>query len=112
MLILLAGLAVYRNWRYEQALDSLLWKVDYRDIALKAPSSAAAASTGLLRTSQASLSSNPETGDFRYSGIFTTVGLYRGRLLAVRKVKKRSVDLTRDMKKELKLVSKLTKIYK
>jgi hypothetical protein len=25
-------LVLYRNWRYEQELDSLLWKVDYKDI--------------------------------------------------------------------------------
>jgi hypothetical protein len=27
-------LVAYRNWRYEQELDSLLWKVDYRDIRI------------------------------------------------------------------------------
>jgi hypothetical protein len=27
-------LVLYRNWRYEQELDSLLWKVDYRDIQI------------------------------------------------------------------------------
>jgi hypothetical protein len=35
MLILAVVLLVlYRNWRYEQELDSLLWKVDYRDIQI------------------------------------------------------------------------------
>lgn len=23
---------LYRNWRYEQELDSLLWKIDFREI--------------------------------------------------------------------------------
>ena len=27
-------LVVYRNWRYEQELDSLLWKIDYKDIQI------------------------------------------------------------------------------
>ena len=27
-------LIVYRNWRYEQELDSLLWKIDYKDIQI------------------------------------------------------------------------------
>lgn len=26
---------LYRNWRYEQELDSLLWKVNYKDIQIK-----------------------------------------------------------------------------
>lgn len=25
---------LYRNWKYEQELDSLLWKVDYKEIQL------------------------------------------------------------------------------
>ena len=27
-------LMIYRNWRYEQELDSLLWKIDYKDIQI------------------------------------------------------------------------------
>lgn len=29
------ALVLYRNWRYEQELDSLLWKVNYKDIQIK-----------------------------------------------------------------------------
>lgn len=28
-------LILYRNWKYEQELDSLLWKVNYKDIQIK-----------------------------------------------------------------------------
>lgn len=57
----------------------------------------------LIRTSQVSLSSNPDA-DFRYSTIFTPIGLYKGQLYAIKKVQKKYVDITREMKKELKLV--------
>lgn len=57
----------------------------------------------LIRTSQVSLSSNPDL-DFRYSTIFTPIGLYKGQLYAIKKVKKKSIDITREMKKELKLL--------
>lgn len=57
----------------------------------------------LIRTSQVSLSSNPDA-DFRYSTIFTPIGLYKGQLYAIKKVKKKSIDITREMKKELKMV--------
>lgn len=33
-LLALAALALYRGWRYEQELDSLLWKIDFRDLHL------------------------------------------------------------------------------
>lgn len=57
----------------------------------------------LIRTSQVSLSSNPDA-DFRYSSIYTPIGIYRGRVLAVKTVNKKTVDITRNMKKELKTV--------
>jgi len=31
----LVVLILYRNWKYEQELDSLLWKVNYKDIEVK-----------------------------------------------------------------------------
>lgn len=34
VVLLVVSLLVYRNWRYEQELDSLLWKVDYKDIKI------------------------------------------------------------------------------
>lgn len=33
-LLALAALALYRGWRYEQELDSLLWKIDFRELHL------------------------------------------------------------------------------
>jgi atrial natriuretic peptide receptor A len=34
LILMVVLLALYRNWRYELELDSLLWKVDYRDIQM------------------------------------------------------------------------------
>uniref|UniRef100_A0ABD2W0F8 Guanylate cyclase n=1 Tax=Trichogramma kaykai TaxID=54128 RepID=A0ABD2W0F8_9HYME len=59
-----------------------------------------------VRTSQASLSSNPDA-DFRYSMIYAPVGVYKGRLFAVKKVRKKSIEMTRQMKKELKIMRDL-----
>lgn len=30
----LVSLVFYRNWRYEQELDSLLWKIDFREVQM------------------------------------------------------------------------------
>ncbi|XP_030371847.1 guanylate cyclase 32E isoform X2 [Scaptodrosophila lebanonensis] len=109
LLLGLVSLVLYRNWRYEQELDSLLWKIDFREVQMhenekEQQSQKQTRSTHpLIRTSQVSLSSNPDA-DFRYTTIFTPIGLYKGQLYAIKKVRKKSVDITREMKKELKLL--------
>ncbi|XP_055624109.1 speract receptor isoform X2 [Toxorhynchites rutilus septentrionalis] len=109
LLLGVVSLVLYRNWRYEQELDSLLWKVDFKDIQMHENEKESTgqkltrATHPLIRTSQVSLSSNPDT-DFRYSTIFTPIGLYKGQLYAIKKVRKKSIDITREMKKELKLL--------
>lgn len=32
LLTLVAALVAYRHWRYERQLDSLLWRIDYREV--------------------------------------------------------------------------------
>lgn len=32
LILFVIGLVLYRNWKYEQELDSLLWKIDFREI--------------------------------------------------------------------------------
>ncbi|XP_064477774.1 guanylate cyclase 32E-like [Ornithodoros turicata] len=105
----------YRYWAYEQALDSLLWKIDFKEIQIneftptnKTTKALHVMQQPLVQTSQVSLSSHPEA-DFRYSTIYSQVGMYRGRLYAVKRIphKRARVDITRKMKKELKTVRDL-----
>ncbi|KRG06744.1 uncharacterized protein Dmoj_GI13925, isoform B [Drosophila mojavensis] len=109
LLLGVVSLVLYRNWRYEQELDSLLWKIDFREVQVhdnereQQTQKATRSTHPLIRTSQVSLSSNPDA-DFRYTTIFTPIGLYKGQLYSIKKVRKKSVDITREMKKELKLL--------
>lgn len=108
LILTIVSLVLYRNWRYEQELDSLLWKIDFREIQMHENDTSGTtkqtrATHPLIRTSQVSLSSNPDA-DFRYSTIFTPIGLYKGQLYAIKKIRKKSVDITREMKMELKIV--------
>lgn len=32
LILCIVSLVLYRNWRYEQELDSLLWKIDYKEL--------------------------------------------------------------------------------
>lgn len=109
LILTIVSLVLYRNWRYEQELDSLLWKIDFREIQMHDNDTTGTqkqtrATHPLIRTSQVSLSSNPDA-DFRYSSIFTPIGLYKGQLYAIKKIRKKSVDITREMKMELKMAS-------
>lgn len=114
LLLLVVSLIAYRNWRYEQELDSLLWKIEYKEIKMNEWSSNHAIvpnkmSRGLystVRTSQLSLSSNPDL-DFRYTSVYTQLGMYRGRVVAVKQVSSKAVDVTRKLKKELKTMRDL-----
>ena len=67
--ILVVGSVAYRNWRYEQELDSLLWKIEYKELQVEEMSPMAAGvhwsrPITSQRNSQVSLSSNPDS-DFR-----------------------------------------------
>ncbi|XP_076366170.1 guanylate cyclase 32E-like [Tachypleus tridentatus] len=103
---------VYRNWSYERELDNLLWKIDYKDIQVNeyTPTTACGKTPRslhpVIRTSQVSLSSNPES-DFRYSTIYTQIGIYRGRICAIKRLRKKCIDITRKMKKEMKTIRDL-----
>lgn len=114
LLLLVVSLVAYRNWRYEQELDSLLWKIDYKDIKINdwTPNHIPAAnklSRGLyasVRTSQLSLNSNLDL-DYRYASVHTQLGTYKGRVVAVKHISSKAVDITRRIKKELKTVRDL-----
>ncbi|XP_076309160.1 guanylate cyclase 32E-like isoform X2 [Tachypleus tridentatus] len=100
---------VYRNWAYERELDNLLWKIDYKDIQVNEYTPTTTGSIvsrnvhPFIRTSQVSLSSNLES-DFRYSTIYTQIGIYRGRICAIKRLRKKCIDITRKMKKEMKTI--------
>ncbi|KAF5291191.1 hypothetical protein FQA39_LY14433 [Lamprigera yunnana] len=110
LVILISATILYRNWKYEQELDSLLWKIDYRDIEMKEKinydNKIVQSNYPYMRTSQVSLSSNTDP-EFRYSTLFTQVGVYKGRVLAIKRIHKRCIDISREMKKELNMMRDL-----
>ncbi|XP_041362491.1 guanylate cyclase 32E-like [Gigantopelta aegis] len=100
-------LLVYRNWKYEQELASLIWKIDIKDIQQQPGAAFSVLSfisnnPGVLQ-STASLS----FGQDRNEQKFTKAGVYKGTLVAMKLVKKRHLDLTRDVKMELKIMREL-----
>ncbi|XP_075559752.1 guanylate cyclase 32E [Dermacentor variabilis] len=130
VLLTIVAFAAYRYWAYEQALDRLLWKLDFHEIHMRggptgqqqAPKTVSCASHGASglsdngdgggcdglvpgpTSSQISLSSQPE---FRYSQLYAPVGVYRGRLCAIKRIRTRSLLLTRTLKRQLNVLRDL-----
>ncbi|CAL1527410.1 unnamed protein product, partial [Lymnaea stagnalis] len=108
--IIVGAYIFYSNWRYEQELAGLLWKIDmYKDIVLTTNtyynnSNQSNKSSLNKSTSQSSLIS---FSDIDMRQLFTHVGIYKGAIVAVRKVNKTHIELTRSVKKELKTVREL-----
>ena len=50
-----------------------------------------------------SLNSNLDL-DYRYASVHTQLGTYKGRVVAVKQISSKAVDITRRIKKELKTV--------
>ncbi|KAK6170897.1 hypothetical protein SNE40_019184 [Patella caerulea] len=104
------GYLIYRNWRYEQDLASLLWKIEYKDLSfgdhyMQTFHGGRSKPNGLSKTaSQISLISQVDL-DLRQ--LFTHVGTYRGTIVAIRIVNKKHVELTRNVRKELKIMREL-----
>ncbi|XP_036369998.1 guanylate cyclase 32E-like isoform X2 [Octopus sinensis] len=134
VVIIVFLVVIYRNWKYEQDLASLLWKIDYKEITFREPlgstptqnytrpwlkSLSAGANllskrensayiprvNGAFYSSQLSLGSHLEFNEARH--LYTRVGTYRGQLVAIRHVNKKQVELTRAVRKELKIIREL-----
>lgn len=58
LVVAVIGLIFYRNWRYEQELDSLLWKVDFRDIQINGEPNANGLGPKVTRVSVEDLTMN------------------------------------------------------
>ncbi|XP_072029839.1 speract receptor-like [Amphiura filiformis] len=102
--ILIAMALFYRNWKYEQELSSLLWKVDYDDIKRKGQNgSARSVGSRVSMFTEGSRGS----GDQPRGQIFTEVGNLKGTMVAIKKLRKRTIDLNRMIRKELKVIRDL-----
>ncbi|XP_052864300.1 guanylate cyclase 32E [Anopheles cruzii] len=92
---------LFKHYRYEQTLACLLWKVDMKDVILITSPDALYNNElrkNLVCQQSIMLNSAPESNKRAY----TTIGLYRGNIVAIKYLHKRSVDITRNIRKELK----------
>eukprot|EP00057_Strongylocentrotus_purpuratus_P017815 XP_011672289.1 PREDICTED: speract receptor isoform X1 [Strongylocentrotus purpuratus] len=100
MLTAIIATIVYRNWRYEQALASLLWKIDYNELEFKSICHGSRLSIA-THDSRVSMYADPLSGRGQ---VFTRVGRYNHTLVAIKPVHKKHIEMSRCLRKELKVM--------
>ncbi|XP_052740371.1 guanylate cyclase 32E-like [Bicyclus anynana] len=89
---MLAAALLLRHYRYEQKLASVLWKIEAKDLKI-------------ISTGNDNKDATPQEMDTRRA--HTTIASYRGNIVAVKRLKKKNIDVTRAIKKELKQMREL-----
>lgn len=122
VILLVVAVAMYKGWVYEQELDALLWKIDMKDVIISDIPLVSKSNKVCLGfegknrlilellpaqprySSQVSLNSSCDLMEFRYYNVYTQIGLFKGRLIAIKRLRKKSLEINRKIKKELKQV--------
>ncbi|XP_047995583.1 guanylate cyclase 32E-like [Leguminivora glycinivorella] len=90
---ILALALLLRHYRYEQKLASVLWRIEAKDL------------TFILACNDGDKTLLPQDNEARRA--HTTIAMYRGNIVAVKRLQKKSIDVTRAIKKELKQIREL-----
>ncbi|KAB0794058.1 hypothetical protein PPYR_13678 [Photinus pyralis] len=109
--VCVAILFILKHYRYEQKLACLLWKIDMKDVTIIPTESGESANRSknmiqICRHSvfQSATRSASEVVESSPKVAYTTIGLYKGNIVAIKRIHKKSVDLTRSIRKELKQI--------
>nr|NP_001285834.1 guanylyl cyclase at 32E, isoform G [Drosophila melanogaster]AHN54348.1 guanylyl cyclase at 32E, isoform G [Drosophila melanogaster] len=101
LVVVVAIALLIKHYRYEQTLAGLLWKVDMKDVTV-------------INLGEYNNPTNKNIFQICRQSIlvvgepnkrsFTNIALFRGNIVAMKKIHKKSVDITRSIRKELKLM--------
>ncbi|XP_055334707.1 receptor-type guanylate cyclase Gyc76C-like [Paramacrobiotus metropolitanus] len=100
-LIILFGIFVYRDWRYEQEIAGLVWKIDLEDISFDEYESASGSMFEI---------SAEDGADERKEELFAQTGTYKGRIVRIKRLcfpTKKNLEVSREMRKEMKIMREL-----
>ncbi|EAT43201.1 AAEL005330-PA, partial [Aedes aegypti] len=107
LFITIFAVILFKHYRYEQTLACLLWKVEMKDVTIMSSPDLMYGSDSKKKLTQVCRQSILANGADTTKRAFTNIGLYRGNIVAINYLHKRSVDITRTIRKELKQMRKL-----
>ncbi|XP_059220787.1 guanylate cyclase 32E [Stomoxys calcitrans] len=107
LFIVIAAIFLIKHYRYEQTLAGLLWKIDMKDVTIINMESTCDFNTLKSKNIYQICRQSILTGGDANKKAFTNIGLYRGTIVAMKRVYKKSVDITRSIRKELKQMREL-----
>ncbi|XP_042904923.1 receptor-type guanylate cyclase Gyc76C [Parasteatoda tepidariorum] len=96
---------LYKNWKYEQEIDGLLWKLERSEIQRYGQDG-----LGMIHySSRMSLTSHMSTESKIIEQIFTKTAVYKGQIIAYKPLRfsKKIADIPRQVKKEMKLMREM-----
>ncbi|XP_064642360.1 speract receptor-like [Lineus longissimus] len=115
LIFLFLGSFVYRNWKYEQELEKMLWRVAWEDIIIPKRGgnrshsnlrSGPMASKMSLMQSHTSLRSN-RSGASHQDQVFVEVGVFKNKTVAIKRINVSYVVITRQLKRGLKAMKEM-----
>jgi len=101
----LVAAVLYRNWKYEQEIAGLLWRISIRDLCLPQHTT-----HNPFSASRQSVGSGTSNEFYAGGQIFTESGKYRGSVVAVKRLRfthLKRIEVTREIKKEMKLMKEM-----
>ncbi|XP_064646781.1 speract receptor-like [Lineus longissimus] len=115
VLMVLLGL-MYRNWKYEKELEKMLWRVSWDEVKFTSNKksrsrsnvgSAPFASKMSLLNSRLSMPGSIASSRGEHVQLFVEQAVYRNSTVAVKRINKQSVVITRQLKKDLKAIKEM-----
>nr|XP_029711385.1 guanylate cyclase 32E-like isoform X5 [Aedes albopictus] len=107
LFITIFAVILFKHYRYEQTLACLMWKVEMKDVTIISSPDLMYGSDSKKKLTQVCRQSILANGTDTTKRAFTNIGLYRGNIVAINYLHKRSVDITRTIRKELKQMREL-----
>ncbi|XP_065090662.1 guanylate cyclase 32E [Ochlerotatus camptorhynchus] len=107
LFITILAVILFKHYRYEQTLACLLWRVEMKDVTIISSPDLMYGNDTKKKLTQVCRQSILAAGADTTKRAFTNIGLFRGNIVAINYLHKRSVDITRTIRKELKQMREL-----
>lgn len=109
LIVIIISLVIYRNWKYEQEIAGLSWKIPANDIRSSYTQGKMSQYINMENAgSTVSLNSNQSTDSrMSFTQVYTKTGSYKGQIVALKIYESKTLHITREMKKQMRMMRDL-----